>query len=51
MDPQWSESGDRYVLKLFRDYVFHQVGPDGKPVLDLSHVLTTLNKVSSKEAQ
>lgn len=46
MDPQWSESGDRYVLKLFRDYVFHQVGPDGKPVLDLSHVLTTLNKVS-----
>lgn len=46
MDPQWSESGDRYVLKLFRDYVFHQVGPDRKPVLDLSHVLTTLNKVS-----
>lgn len=46
MDPQWSESGDRYVLKLFRDYVFHQVSPDRKPVLDLSHVLTTLNKVS-----
>ena len=23
--PQWSETGDRYVLKLFRDYVFHQV--------------------------
>lgn len=47
MDPQWSESGDRYVLKLFRDYVFHQVGPDGKPVLDLSHVLTTLNKLDA----
>jgi hypothetical protein len=21
----WSETGDRYLLKLFRDYVFHQV--------------------------
>lgn len=47
MDPQWSESGDRYVLKLFRDYVFHQVRPDGKPVLDMSHVLTTLNKLDA----
>ncbi|KNC74692.1 hypothetical protein SARC_12767, partial [Sphaeroforma arctica JP610] len=24
MDPSWSETGDRYLLKLFRDYVFHQ---------------------------
>jgi hypothetical protein len=24
-DPAWSETGDRYLLKLFRDYVFHQV--------------------------
>ncbi|GMK59263.1 hypothetical protein CspeluHIS016_0702780 [Cutaneotrichosporon spelunceum] len=47
MDPQWSESGDRYVLKLFRDYVFHQVSPDGKPVVDLSHVLTVLNKLDA----
>jgi hypothetical protein len=36
---------DRYILKLFRDYVFHSMGVDGKPVLDLSHVLTSLNKV------
>jgi PAB-dependent poly(A)-specific ribonuclease subunit 3 len=36
----------RYILKLFRDYVFHSIGVDGKPVLDLSHVLTCLNKVS-----
>lgn len=47
MDPQWSESGDRYVLKLFRDYVFHQVDANGKPVLDMSHVLTTLNKLDA----
>ena len=24
-DRRWSETGDRYLLKLFRDYVFHQV--------------------------
>lgn len=23
-NPQWSETGDRYLLKLFRDFVFHQ---------------------------
>lgn len=26
-DPGWSETGDRYLLKLFRDFVFHQVCP------------------------
>lgn len=25
MLPSWSETGDQYVLKLFRDHVFHQV--------------------------
>ena len=25
MAPHWSETGDQYVLKLFRDHVFHQV--------------------------
>ena len=25
-DFSWSEYGDCYMLKLFRDYVFHQVG-------------------------
>jgi PAB-dependent poly(A)-specific ribonuclease subunit 3 len=44
-DQRWSETGDRYIVKLFRDYVFHQVDEMGKPVLDLSHVLTCLNKV------
>ena len=24
-DTSWSEYGDRYMLKLFRDYIFHQV--------------------------
>ena len=47
-DRQWSETGDRYFLKLFRDYVFHQVDPqDGSPVVDLWHVLTCLNKLDA----
>ena len=43
--PQWSETGDRYVLKLFRDYVFHQMLPDGSPSMDAGHVLSALNKL------
>lgn len=45
-DSRWSETGDRYIIKLFRDYVFHQVDERGRPVLSLSHVLACLNKVS-----
>lgn len=43
----WSETGERYYLKLFRDYVFHQVGQDGRPVLDLGHIVTCLNKLDA----
>ncbi|KNZ47039.1 hypothetical protein VP01_672g2 [Puccinia sorghi] len=46
-DPNWSETSERYLLKLFRDYVFHQVDSQGKPVTDLSHVLMCLNKLDS----
>ncbi|RWS10825.1 PAB-dependent poly(A)-specific ribonuclease subunit 3-like protein [Dinothrombium tinctorium] len=45
MDPQWSETGDRYLLKLFRDYLFHQVNEDGHPWLDVGHIVSTLNKL------
>mmetsp|Transcript_13496 Transcript_13496/g.24170 ORF Transcript_13496/g.24170 Transcript_13496/m.24170 type:complete len:582 (+) Transcript_13496:251-1996(+) len=47
----WAETGDRYILKLFRDYVFHQTDDAGKPWLDMGHILTSLNKldVSSPE--
>lgn len=45
-DPRWSETGDRYIVKLFRDYVFHQLDEHGRPVVNLSHVLTCLNKVA-----
>ncbi|KAI9825533.1 MAG: hypothetical protein M1819_000525 [Sarea resinae] len=46
-DRQWSETGDRYLLKLFRDYTFHQVDAQGNPVVDLGHVLTCLNKLDA----
>ncbi|KIX07740.1 uncharacterized protein Z518_02394 [Rhinocladiella mackenziei CBS 650.93] len=44
-DRAWSENGERYYLKLFRDYVFHQVDAQNRPVIDLGHVLTCLNKL------
>ncbi|RHZ78795.1 hypothetical protein Glove_156g105 [Diversispora epigaea] len=47
MDPSWSETGDRYLIKLFRDYVFHQVDEHGYPVIDMSHVLICLNKLDA----
>jgi len=45
MDASWSETGDRYLLKLFRDYLFHQVNADGMPWIDIAHVVQCLNKV------
>jgi len=47
VDRRWSETGDCYVLKLFRDYVFHQADASGRPVLDLGHIVTTLNKLDA----
>jgi len=43
----WSETGERYYLKLFRDYVFHQVDHEGRPVLDLGHIVACLNKLDA----
>ena len=46
-DVAWSETGERYIIKLFRDHVFHQVNENGYPVLDLAHVITCLNKLDA----
>ncbi|MGH0179289.1 UNVERIFIED_CONTAM: hypothetical protein FKN15_000866 [Acipenser sinensis] len=46
-DPTWSETGDRYLLKLFRDHLFHQVTEAGTPWIDLSHIVSCLNKLDS----
>lgn len=46
-DRNWSENGERYMLKLFRDYVFHQVDAAGNPVVDLGHMIRCLNKLDT----
>lgn len=46
-DPNWSEHGERYILKLFRDYVFHAVDADGRPVTDMAWILKCLNKLDA----
>ncbi|KAI1178849.1 hypothetical protein F4777DRAFT_535893 [Nemania sp. FL0916] len=46
-DINWSETDTRYTLKLFRDYVFHQVDAQGNPVLDLGHIISCLNKLDA----
>ncbi len=43
----WSETEDRYILKLFRDFVFHQVYEDGTPSIDFAHVINALNKLDA----
>lgn len=47
LDRQWSETGERYPIKLFRDYVFHQVDGNGTPNLDLGWVLACLNRLDA----
>jgi len=46
-DTQWSETGDRYLLKLFRDFVFHQYSEEGGPLTDWGHVIEALNKLDA----
>uniref|UniRef100_A0A4W5P383 PAN2-PAN3 deadenylation complex subunit PAN3 n=1 Tax=Hucho hucho TaxID=62062 RepID=A0A4W5P383_9TELE len=46
-DHTWSETGDRYLLKLFRDHLFHQVTDAGTPWIDLSHIVSCLNKLDA----
>lgn len=50
-NPQWAETGDRYPLKLFRDFVFHQTGDDGRPVLDMAHTLEALTLLDAGSSE
>ena len=45
MHKEWAETGDRYIIKLFRDFIFHQHNNEGAPVLDWGHVFECLNKL------
>ena len=41
-------AGDRYLLKLFHDWLFHPTGPStGAPVLDWGRVVESLNKLDA----
>ena len=43
-DQSWAESGDRFLIRMFRAYLFRQV-QDGQSWLELSHIVAALNKV------
>lgn len=43
----WGPTGERYPIKLFHQYLYHQRDSDGKPILDLAHILTNLNKLDA----
>ena len=45
---RWGETGDRYVLRLFFDFVFHPTEPtSGAPQLDWGHVFECCNKLDA----
>eukprot|EP00298_Acanthocystis_sp_HF-20_P006915 c16645_g1_i1.p1 GENE.c16645_g1_i1~~c16645_g1_i1.p1 ORF type:complete len:739 (-),score=276.62 c16645_g1_i1:38-2254(-) len=50
-DPKWKPTGEYYVLKLFRDFVFHQHSLDGHSTLNMAHVISTLNKLDSGSSE
>mmetsp|Transcript_56875 Transcript_56875/g.135705 ORF Transcript_56875/g.135705 Transcript_56875/m.135705 type:complete len:506 (+) Transcript_56875:3-1520(+) len=41
----WSETGDRYLIKLFMDYVFHQRDDQDRPVIEFGFIVQCLNKL------
>lgn len=48
---RWAQSGDCYVLTLFRDFVFHQADGAGNPIMDLGHVVSALNKLDAADEE
>ncbi|KAL8789986.1 MAG: hypothetical protein Q9213_000872 [Squamulea squamosa] len=44
-DPHWAAHGARECIRLFRDYVFHQVDAQGRPSIDLGHIIGCLNRL------
>ena len=47
LDPSWFETGERYMLKLFRSYLFHKIDEMNLPWIDLPHIIQCLNKLDS----
>lgn len=44
-DVHWKDTRDRYLLKLLREYVFHQTLESGEPSLEMRHVFDYLYKL------
>lgn len=42
---QYSETEDKYILRLFFDYMFHPYDNETNCLLDISHVIECLNRV------
>lgn len=40
-------AGDRYLLKLFHDWLFSAQGQNGRPLLDWGRVVEALNKLDA----
>lgn len=45
MDQPWTETSDRYMLTLFRDYLFHQMSEDRRPWMDINQIIHSLTKL------
>ena len=46
-DWRWAGTGERYIVSLFRDYLFFQLNEFGAPVLDVGHNIDALCKVDA----
>ena len=46
-----SDTSERFLIKLFRNFVFHQQHEDGTPNLDFGHVVYMLNKLDAGSAE
>ncbi|KAL8675596.1 MAG: hypothetical protein Q9168_000108 [Polycauliona sp. 1 TL-2023] len=46
-DPHWAAHGTRECIRLFRDYVFHQVDAQARPSTDLGHIIGCLNRLDA----
>ena len=50
-DSRWADTGDRYMLKLLKNYIFHRAQEDGRAWTDLAHVVQCLNKLDAGVAE
>ena len=47
LDPNWGDTEERHILKLFRNYIFHKTDDLANPWVDLPHIILCLNKLDT----